>query len=223
MARWRLAKDEDELRARMPRTHPTIWRRAVKSERVQDALRLKRGELELRRFLQAENATFQMRAFGRRRPGGRPLLKPERVLDGVSAMRWVVFGGPASEPPIDVDLEDSPQGEMIVLRVAPWVTTRSVARLFALFRKLSVVDPRARIHEKNLALYQVVTNWRKAVPGTWAEAMNAWNDFVTRDRKPWPKYAHVSNFHRDYQRVKRILEARSRRLESASRSALAEK
>jgi hypothetical protein len=50
MARWRPARDEDELRTRMPQTLPTIWRRAVRTERVEEALRLKRGEAELRRL-----------------------------------------------------------------------------------------------------------------------------------------------------------------------------
>jgi hypothetical protein len=207
----------------MPRTHPTIWRRAVRSERVLDALRLKKGELELRRFIQEENDKFLMRAFGLRRPGGRALLSPYLVVDQVSLMRSMVFGT-GSELPVDVDVEVGPDGDVLVLRVPPWITTRSVARLFALFRKNywmnEGVDCRARLREKSLTLYQMVTNWREEMGGTWAETMKVWNDYVARHGKPWPAYAHVSNFHRDYHHVKRVLEARSRPVESASRSAL---
>jgi hypothetical protein len=59
-------------------------------------------------------------------------------------------------------------------------------------------------HLKSLHLYLYVTDRRAGDRETWAETMAAWNE--TAEDLGLPNTdTHVSNFHRDYHRIERML------------------
>ena len=104
----------------------------------------------------------------------------------------------------------------------PWVPPSVVSRLYVAGTRNYLEDVHGP-HLKSLLLYNFVTTRRLEVEETWAQTMQAWNEWVKTSGRERRTYRWLSNFHRDYHRVRRTLEADSRSLESASRSALTRK
>lgn len=96
----------------------------------------------------------------------------------------------------------------IVVEAEPWVPVRSVERYYRELQCLVLDRERNRpIKEKNLELYSWVTRRLKERlergerREKWREMMVLWN----RYRRKW-RYKEVSNFHRDYCRVRDNIE-----------------
>lgn len=210
MSRWRSATDEAALRARIARQlerekiPAAVWRRAIRQEYVREALDrgLKKDEESLRRFVQESIANLLRQSLGYRKPGGRGTGLASDLYDAYTRARWKATGEP--RVPADIDFAREGGRDVVVVWARPWVPPAVVARLYAFLRQSFPND----VHGpqlKSLNLYNFVNERRTHSKEPWAVTMGAWNDWLEESGQEGTVYNWVSNFHRDYHRVKRTL------------------
>jgi hypothetical protein len=232
MARWRPAKNEEELQTRVARRirrrriPRAIWQNAVRHEYVQEALAhgqglqfLRRTEAELCGFVAGQLERVRERVLGYRvvKPGRR--FEPAYVVPGVrlpvvrrgvggfaaawyddyTRARWQASG--EEVPPGDIHFGTAAGRPVVVIYARPWVRPSVVARLYLAGTRNYPGDVHGP-HLKSLLLYNFVTERLMTKQETWAERMAAWNAWPQRKGTT---YRWVSNFHRDYSRVKHAL------------------
>jgi hypothetical protein len=215
MARWTRARDETQLRRRITRQlrrrkiPNVVWRRAIELEYVEEAFRLQREEATLREFVAAQIARLREQALGYRKAGGRNTSEVTKLYDEYTRLRWEASG--EAEVPADLDFGSVAGRDMVVVYARPWVPAAVVARLYAHGTASFPQDVHGP-HLKSLHFYLFVTEFRAGQPdATWVETMAAWNEWITEWGLPAPglkPYSHLSNFHRDYHRVKRAIRDR---------------
>jgi hypothetical protein len=209
MARWQPAGTKAELwdrikrQLRIAKILRPVRKRATEEGYVTEALRLRKGEAALRKFVQEEMAAIRGRVFGYRKSGGKQARDLDKLFDEYTHFRWEASGDERKEVPAGFHIDKRSGKDVVIIYARPWVPPSVVARLYSLGRRTFPKD----VHGpqlKSLHLYLYVRDRRTEEKETWVETMAAWNEHAEYYELP-NTYAHVSNFHRDYHRVRKTL------------------